>query len=75
MGWSLLAMSTSLRRLALLVVGFFAVGAIAACSSVTASTRPTQSLSVRELNIVDEHGQAASALARRYPIPRASSAR
>ena len=62
-------MSHPLRRLALLVVGSCAVSALGACSGVSAATHPTDSLSVRELNIVDEHGQARIRIGAPLPDP------
>lgn len=62
-------MSHSLRRLVLCVVGSCAVLALGACSGVKAATQPTESLSVRELNIVDEHGQPRIRIAAPMPDP------
>jgi hypothetical protein len=63
-------MSNPLRRLVLMVVGSCAVCALGACSSVTAATQPTASLSVRELNIVDEQGQARLRIGAPLPDPK-----
>ncbi|WP_375771774.1 hypothetical protein NR798_13065 [Archangium gephyra] len=67
-------MSNPLRPLVLLVAGSCAVCALGACSSVSAATQPTAqptaSLSVRELNIVDEHGQARLRIAAPLPDPK-----
>jgi hypothetical protein len=62
-------MSHPLRRLVLIAVGSCAVLALGACSSVKAATQPTESLSVRELNIVDEHGQARVRIGAPLPNP------
>ncbi|MCY1075594.1 hypothetical protein [Archangium lansingense] len=63
-------MSNSLRRLVLMVVGSCAVSALGACTRGTAATQPTESLSVRELNIVDEHGQARLRIGAPLPDPK-----
>jgi hypothetical protein len=63
-------MPNPLRRLVLLVAGSCAVCALGACSGVKAATQPTESLSVRELNIVDEHGQARIRIAAPLPDPK-----
>ncbi|MFY0524783.1 hypothetical protein ACN28I_17025 [Archangium gephyra] len=62
-------MSHVLRHLVLWVAGSCAVFALGACSSVSAATQPTASLSVRELNIVDERGQARLRIAAPLPDP------
>jgi len=63
-------MSNPLRRLVLLVVCSCAVGALGACSSVKATTQPTESLTVRELTIVDEHGQPRVRIGAPLPDPK-----
>jgi hypothetical protein len=63
-------MSNALRRLVLLIAGSCAVSALGACSSVSAATQPTASLSVRELNIVDERGQARLRIGAPLPDPK-----
>ena len=63
-------MTHFLRRLMLLAAGSCAVCALGACSTVAASTQPTASLSVRELNIVDEHGQARLRMGAPLPDPK-----
>lgn len=62
-------MSHSLRRVVLMAVGSFSVLVLGACSSGTAALRPGESLSVRELNIVDEHGQARVRIGAPLPNP------
>ncbi|MBN8468968.1 hypothetical protein JYJ95_20900 [Corallococcus exiguus] len=42
---------------------------LGACAGGTAATRPAESLSVRELNIVDEHGQTRVRIAAPMPDP------
>ncbi|WP_375757238.1 hypothetical protein [Corallococcus exercitus] len=42
---------------------------LVACAGPSAATRPVESLSVRELNIVDEHGQARIRIAAPMPDP------
>lgn len=66
----LLAMSNPLRRLVVLVAGPAAAWVLGACSGVTAATQPTESLAVRELNIVDEHGQARIRIGAPLPDPK-----
>ena len=67
-------MFTALRHLVLWVAGSCAVCALGACSGVSAATQPTAqpttSLSVRELNIVDERGQARLRIAAPLPDPK-----
>jgi len=67
-------MSNALRHLVLWVAGSCAVCALGACSSVSAATQPTAqpttSLSVRELNIVDERGQARLRIGAPLPDPK-----
>ncbi|HLM43842.1 MAG TPA: hypothetical protein VK458_08230 [Myxococcaceae bacterium] len=63
-------MSNPLRRLVLRVVFSCAVGALGACSSVKAATQPTESLTVRELTIVDEHGQPRVRIGAPLPDPK-----
>lgn len=53
-----------------MVAGSCAVFALGACSSVTAATQPTASLTTRELNIVDEHGQARVRIGAPLPSPK-----
>lgn len=52
-----------------MAVGSFSVLVLGACSSGTAALRPGESLSVRELNIVDEHGQARVRIGAPLPNP------
>ena len=59
-------MSNLLRHLVLLVV----VCVLGACSGPRAASHSTDSLSVRELNIVDEHGQARIRIAAPMPDPK-----
>jgi hypothetical protein len=66
----LLAMSNPLRRLVLMVAGSSAICALGACSGVKAATQSTESISVRELNIVDEHGQARIRIGAPLPDPK-----
>jgi len=54
----------------LMVLGSCAVSALGACSSVTTATRPAESLTVRELNIVDERGQARLRIGAPLPDPK-----
>ncbi|WP_309890448.1 hypothetical protein [Archangium sp.] len=63
-------MSNPLRRLVLVVVGSCAVCVLGACSSVKAATQPTESLTVRELTIVDEHGQPRVRIGAPLPDPK-----
>ncbi len=63
-------MSNPLRCLVWMVVGSSAAGVLGACSSVTAATQPIASLSVRELNIVDERGQARLRIGAPLPDPK-----
>lgn len=63
-------MSNPFCRLVLLVVGACAVSFLGACSRGTAALRPSESLSVRELNIVDEHGQARVRIGAPIPDPK-----
>jgi hypothetical protein len=63
-------MSKLLHRLVLMVVGSCAVCALGACSGVKAATQSTDSLSVRELNIVNEHGQARIRIGAPLPDPK-----
>jgi hypothetical protein len=54
-----------------LVVGACVIGALGACSSVKPATQqPAESLSVRELNIVDEKGQARLRIGAPLPDPK-----
>ncbi|AEI62791.1 hypothetical protein [Corallococcus macrosporus] len=46
-----------------------ALGLLGACTHANASAPPATSLSVRELNIVDEHGQARIRIAAPMPDP------
>jgi hypothetical protein len=62
-------MSNPFRRLAWRVVGSCALSLLGACTSVKAGAQPTESLSVRELNIVDEKGQARIRIAAPLPDP------
>jgi hypothetical protein len=67
-------MSNPLRHLVLLVAGSFAACALGACATPSAATAtttaPAASLSVRELNIVDENGQARVRIAAPLPDPK-----
>ncbi|WP_224363093.1 hypothetical protein [Hyalangium versicolor] len=63
-------MSKPLGRLVSIVLGICAVSALGACSSVKASTQPTDSITVREVNIVDEHGQARLRIGAPLPDPK-----
>lgn len=63
-------MSNLLGRLVLVVAGSCAVCVLGACSGVTAATRSSESLTVRELNIVDEHGQARIRMGAPLPDPK-----
>jgi hypothetical protein len=63
-------MTHPLRRLVVMVAGSCAICALGACSTGTAETQPTQSLSVRELNIVDEHGQTRLRMGAPLPDPK-----
>jgi len=66
-------MPNPLRRVVLMAVGSFAACALGACSTTSAATPAATpvatSLSVRELNIVDEHGQARIRIAAPMPDP------
>lgn len=61
-------MSHPLRRRVLLCLSACAC-VLGACSGVKAATQPTESLSVRELNIVDEHGQPRIRIGAPLPNP------
>lgn len=63
-------MTPSLRPFVSLVIGSCAVSALGACSGVKAATQPIDALSVRELNIVDEHGQARIRIGAPLPDPK-----
>ncbi|MBN1205986.1 MAG: hypothetical protein JXB05_13800 [Myxococcaceae bacterium] len=63
-------MSNPLRRLVVMVVGSCAVCTLGACASATAAPQPTASLAVRELNIVDEHGQPRIRIGAPLPDPK-----
>jgi len=67
---SLLAMSNPLRHLVSWVAGSCAVCVLGACSSVQPATQSPTSISVRELNIVDEHGQARIRIGAPLPNPK-----
>lgn len=62
-------MSHPLRRLVLTGAAAFASGVLGGCASGKAATQSTESLSVRELNIVDEHGQARIRIGAPLPNP------
>jgi hypothetical protein len=63
-------MSHPLHRLVLRVVGACAVCVLGACSGARAAAPPPESLTVRELNIVDEHGQARIRIGAPLPDPK-----
>lgn len=63
-------MPSPLRRLVLRVAGSLAACALGACSTASSATHPTDALSVRELNIVDEHGQARIRIGAPLPDPK-----
>jgi hypothetical protein len=58
------------RRWVLLVAGSLAACVLGACSTASSATVPSESLSVRELNIVDEHGQARLRIGAPLPDPK-----
>jgi hypothetical protein len=58
------------RRRVLLVAGFLAASVLGACSTASSATVPSESLSVRVLNIVDEHGQARIRIGAPLPDPK-----
>lgn len=58
------------RRRVLLVAGSLAASVLGACSTASSATVPSESLSVRELNIVDEHGQARIRIGAPLPDPK-----
>ncbi|MFP2904933.1 hypothetical protein ACLESD_07740 [Pyxidicoccus sp. 3LFB2] len=63
-------MSQLLRRLVFVLAGSCAVAALGGCSATKASADSSTSLSVRELNIVDEHGQARIRIGAPLPDPK-----
>jgi hypothetical protein len=63
-------MSNPLRRLAWMSAAACAFSVLGACSGVDTATRPTTSLSVRELNIVDEQGRTRVRLGAPLPDPK-----
>ena len=58
------------RRRMLLVAGSLAASVLGACSTASSATVPSESLSVRVLNIVDEHGQARIRIGAPLPDPK-----
>lgn len=63
-------MSNSVRRVVPMVVAACSVCGLGACATDKASTPSTDSISVRELNIVDEHGQARIRIGAPLPDPK-----
>ncbi|WP_426756952.1 hypothetical protein [Myxococcus sp. Y35] len=59
-----------LPRRILMLLGFSAGGALCACTGASTADQTPTSISVRELNIVDEHGQARIRIAAPMPDPK-----